>query len=73
VINQEQFKTLQNTFKDVAKRSSNLYFAVVDLVKYFLYYRQILNLFINSHLNFILIYLRDLLKKWLQPNLKELK
>jgi len=31
VINQEQFKTLQNTFKDVAKRSSNLYFAVVDL------------------------------------------
>ena len=73
MINQEQFKTLQNTFKDVAKRSSNLYFAVVDLVKYFLYYRQILNLFINSHLNFILIYLRDLLKKWLQPNLKELK
>ena len=31
-INREQFKNLQNFYKDAAKRSSNLYFAVMDLV-----------------------------------------
>ena len=33
-INREQFKNLQNVYKDAAKRSSNLYFAVMDLVLY---------------------------------------
>ena len=33
-INREQFKNLQNVYKDAAKRSSNLYFAVMDLVIY---------------------------------------
>lgn len=46
-VNREQFKTLQNFYKDCAKRSANLYFAVADLAMIEPVYQFSLDFYIN--------------------------